>query len=138
MKRTLSSGTTVLFRAKRKDNNEWIQGYYVKDAMQANSMIAEHAIMQPNCYPVEIVIETLGQYREDIKAFDGDWIKAKTNTHPVDHLEGFLDYQDMECVLEQNSNYFPVCSFHVIDRLSIEVTGKNIYDNPELLEVSQG
>jgi len=122
----------VLFRAKRKDNGKWVQGFYVEKALQANSLVAEHAIQQAGCYPVEIEIDTLGQYRQDVKAFDGDWIMAETNKIPTQRIEGFLDFQDMECVIEQNDNAFPVCSFAVIDRLTIKVTGKNIYDNPEL------
>lgn len=125
---------TIRFRAKRLDNNQWIEGFYVEQVLQANSMIAEHAIMQPNCYPVAIDPKTLGQYRQDIKAFDGDWIKAKTNKNPVSHVEGFLVFSDMECAIEQTDDSFPMCSFAAIDRLTVEVTGKNIYDNPELLE----
>lgn len=122
----------ILFRAKRKGNGGWIQGFYVEKAMQANSLIAEHAIQLANCYPVEIDKETLGQYRQDIKAFDGDWIIAKTNVIQSQKVEGFLDFQYMECVIVQNDDNFPVCSFAVLDRLSIKVTGKNIHDSPEL------
>jgi hypothetical protein len=124
----------ILFRGKSTENGEWIKGSYVEDDIQANGIIAKHAIKPAGCYPIEIDPKTLGQYRQDIKAFDGDWIKAKTNKTPVDHIEGFLDFQDMECVIEQNSNYFPICSFAAIDRLSIEVTGENIHDNPELMD----
>ncbi len=124
----------IKFRAKRLDNGKWIEGFYVEQSVQANGLIADHAIMQPNCYPVAIDKDTLGQYREDIKSWDGDWIIAETNTYPPITVEGFLDFQDMECVIEQNDDNFPVCSFAKIDRLKIQVTGKNIYDNPELLK----
>lgn len=124
---------TVLFRAKRTDNGEWIYGFYVEKALQANNIIAEHAIQEAGCYPIEINKSTLGQYREDINAYDGDWIEAETNRYPSEKIVGFLDFQDMECVIEQNDNISPVCSFSVIDRLNIKVTGKNIYDNPELI-----
>ena len=123
----------ILFRGKRTDNGEWITGFYVENALQANSIIAKTAIQPEGCYPIDIDAKTLGQYRADIKAFDGDWIRAKTNKTPVDSIEGFLDFQDMECVIEQNSNHFPICSFAVIDRLTVEVTGKNIHDTPNLL-----
>lgn len=126
--------STIKFRAKRLDNNEWIEGFYVEGCYQANNMLAEHGIIQPNCYPVAIDPKTLGQFRPDINAFDGDWITAKTNKNPQEHIEGFLTFNDMECVIEQNDNNFPICSFAVIDRLSIEVSRKNIFDNPELLE----
>lgn len=123
----------LLCRAKRKDNSEWIKGFYVKDALQHNSIIAEDAIQQPGCYPVAIDKVTLGQYREDLKAFDGDWIIAETNKGTSQKVEGFLDFQDLECVIEQNDGSFPVCSFTAIDRRSIRLTGKNIHDNPELI-----
>jgi hypothetical protein len=124
----------ILFRGMRTDNGEWVKGFYVEDALQANNLIAKSAIQPNGCYPIEINPETLGQYRPDIKAFDGDWIKAQTNTSPTSSIEGFLDFQDMECVIEQNDNHFPICSFAVIDRLTIEVTGENIYDKPSLIE----
>jgi len=122
------------FRGKRKDNGQWVHGFYTEDALQANSMIAKVAIQPAGCYPVEVDEDTVGQYRPDIKAFDGDWITAETNIHPSCKIEGVLIFHDMECAIEQNDDNFPVCSFSVIDRLSVNVSGKNIYDNPELLK----
>lgn len=123
---------TILFRAKRKDNGEWIEGFYVQRVIQVNGMIAEHAIQKAGVYPVEIDIDTLGQYREDIQAFEGDWIEAETSRHPSEKVEGALIFSDMEYCLETNDNQAPLVCFAVIDRLSIKVTGKNIYDNPEI------
>jgi hypothetical protein len=123
----------ILFRGKRTDTGEWATGFYIENALQANSLIAKTAIAPEGCYPIEIDAKTLGQYRSDIKAFDGDWIKAKTSKTPEENIEGFLTFQDMECVIEQNCGHFPICSFAVIDRLTVEVTGENIYDNPSLL-----
>jgi hypothetical protein len=124
----------ILFRAKRLDNGEWIKGFYAEGMYQANNMLAEHCIIQSNCYPVAIDPKTLGQYRQDLDAFDGDWITAKTKEMPVDHVEGYLAYEDLECRLLQNDVNFPACSFAVIEPRSVVVTGLNIHDNPELLE----
>lgn len=123
-----------LFRGKRLDNGEWVKGNYVHQAfVPEGSKIVDHAIQPFGAYPVEVDPKTIGQYRDDINAFDGDWIKAKTNKHPTEHVEGFLIYNDMECQIEQNDGNFPLVSFAIIDRLSVEVTGKNIYDSPELV-----
>ncbi len=123
---------TILFRAKRTDNGEWIQGFYVQRVLQVNSMIADHAIQKPGVFPVEIDINTLCQYREDINAFEGDWIEAETTHFPPQQVQGALVFSDMEYCLETNDNQAPLVCFGVIDRLSIKVTGKNIYDNPEI------
>lgn len=123
---------TILFRAKRTDNGEWIQGFYVQRVLQVNSMVADHAIQKPGVFPVEIDVNTLCQYREDINAFEGDWIKAELNRHPTEKVEGALVFSDMEYCLETNDNQAPLISFAVIDRKTVEVTGLNIYDNPEI------
>ncbi len=124
----------ILFRAKRTDNNEWIQGFYIQGGLQANSMIAEHAIQTYGHYPIEIDVDTLSQYREDIDAFDGDWIKAKTRSTPVREVEGVLKLDELEFVIEQNDKDFPIIAFSNIDISTVFVTESNIYDSPELIK----
>ncbi|PSW30846.1 hypothetical protein C9J21_18335 [Photobacterium phosphoreum] len=124
----------ILFRAKEKESNQWIIGFYLEHALTATGEIVDYAIQTKGNYPTAIKRETLGQYRPDIKAFDGDWIIAKTNKIPSLTVRGVLLFNDMECIIEQNDDYFPMCSFTAIDRSSINVTGQNIYDSPELLD----
>lgn len=123
---------TILFRAKRLDNGEWIQGSYVKDAYTPNKII-EHGIQEPRCYPVEIDPETLGQYRPDVKAFDGDWLQVAPQNSPDEVIEGVLFFDCMECQIETPDDSFPVLAFCAVKPGSAKNTGKNIHDNPELL-----
>ena len=133
----MSAFNTIKFRAKRLDNNQWIEGSYIHFGLMANSMVAEHTIAQKGCYPVAVDRKTIGQWREDIGAYDGDWVIGETNVIPVTKVEGFVDFQDLTCVIEQpNDESFPVCSFGIINPLNLVVTKKNIFDNPELLEAS--
>lgn len=123
---------TPLFRAKRKDNGEWIEGGYVQEALQANSMIAEHAIQAPRCFPVEIDIDTLCQYIPDVDAWEGDWLRAETNRSPSEIVEGALVFSDMEFCLETNDGSAPLVCFSALIPGSAVNTGQNIYDNPEI------
>lgn len=122
----------ALYRAKSFETGEWIYGFYVEKALTAGSKVADFALKIPNCYPVEIVKDTLCRYVPDLKSFENDWLTAKTNTSPVSNLEGFLTYNFLEYCIEQNDNTFPVCSFAAIDILTVQKTGKNTIDNPEL------
>ncbi len=48
----------IKFRGKRKDNGEWIYGYYV--VLQGRSLIVTQNIYWPN--PLEVLPETVGQF----------------------------------------------------------------------------
>lgn len=89
----------ILFRAKRKDNNQWIEGYYMKHQVRTLDCVGdeldedkdiEHYIVfsgfsdwgisKPIEY-VEIDIDTLGQYTgyDDVngnKIFVGDKVRV--------------------------------------------------------------
>lgn len=125
----------ILFRAKRKSDGKWLEGFYVQDALQANSLMAAHAIQKQNTYPDEIEIQTLGQYRQGIDAFDGDWIQGslRRDDGEVIEVEGALSFDGLNCVLETNIADFPLISVSKLTYTTIKKTGKNIYDYPELV-----
>lgn len=141
----------ILFRAKRIDDGEWVEGYY---AMMGKGNLIRHYIVQncaltglfedpeDNMYfnDVEIDPETISQYtgktdEDGKKIFEGD-------------IVGFIDLYSIESGYSEISCLGEViwskeeCCFHVTNRLSAEswevldeckVVG-NVFDNPELIE----
>lgn len=124
----------ILFRGMRKDTHEWAYGFYGeyfngKKNIPCISIVDTHAIAGSICY--EIIPETVGQYtgmkdKNGRRIFEGDIILPhgyKPEACPV-------FYEDFCFQIDSN-----ICVLCVADEEDIEVIG-NIYDNPELLEVS--
>ena len=139
----------ILFRAKRKDNGEWTEGY-VFELQPGQYMICDRIQYdRPSTLPVweffrycsyEVIPETICQYtgktdEDGKKIFDGD-------------IVGFIDLYSTESGYSESSCLGEViwgeeeCCFHVTNRLSAEswevldeckVVG-NVFDNKEILE----
>lgn len=133
----------ILFRGKRVDNGEWVEGYYVK----ATHHWHEHGVHEDwivggasqnggwftvnNRYAV--VAETVGQFtgvidRNDNKIFEGDIVDAWNccgEKHvvgkPVGWSKLFCSWESGDCNGMYGDN---VCSYEVIG---------NIFDSPALL-----
>ena len=121
----------VIFRGKRADNGEWIEG----DLLQIkyyNKPIIECKIMPqtPVSSAVPVLPETVGQYtgltdKNGKKIFEGDIIEF--------HEEiGKIKYSDYDAAFDIIFDTWNT-NFSVTDERRIEVIG-NIHDNPELLE----
>lgn len=147
----------IIFRAKRKDNGEWVQGYLVK-------MFSALNIMDKNNENIvyEIIPETVGQFtsltdKNGKKIFEGDIVRYCDEDcyyYPEDCTEFFGKVvqecgafgvgTDKELPLElenwcNNDNF--VSLWEIYWNLNccdgelpmLEVVG-NSHDNPELLE----
>lgn len=137
----------ILFKAKRKDNDEWIYGYPMRhpQAVQVGPYEPYWNMFVPPANPedtggvFDIDPDTLCQYtgksdEDGKKIFEGD-------------IVGFIDLYSTESGYSESSCLGEViwskeeCCFHVTNRLSAEsfevldeckVVG-NIFDNPELV-----
>ncbi len=134
----------IIFRAKRKDNGEWVYGFY---ALFASNKGLKHGIYtgaENGCViPYEVDPETVGQYtgltdKNGKKIFEGDIVKGDLGLGYGDNENhiAYIEYQEdgmSFCLVEVLEEDFGKCA-EISDDL--EVIG-NIYDNPELLEGKQ-
>lgn len=133
----------ILFRGKRGDNGEWVEGFYLVAA--GMPFISVFAVREP----ILVETETVGQYtgftdKNGKKIFEGDIVKWSHiflgNDRPY-HI-GRVAYRKAQFVVE-NRDVFAHCGtcsepFGCACRMDdtnrdFEVIG-NIHDNPELLE----
>ena len=144
----------ILFRGKRKDNNEWVQGYYFKRVRNyAGFKTIEHCYIQYETWDegfitYEVYPETVSQFtgltdKNGKKIFEGDIINAMAldtgkekravvcfgnfidENNNDEYIGFFIEFDGIETTITQLS--MEEC------KNRIEVIG-NKYDNKELLE----
>lgn len=136
----------IIFRGKRIDNGEWVDGFYtrVADVHYILSGIFDsliNGILNTRGYKVipETVCQFTGLYdKNGRKIFEGDIVRTKKYGKVIGHVN-VNDYDTFKVVYEPaifrlvNSTR----GFNLVGRaIDYEVIG-NIYDNPELLEVKK-
>lgn len=124
----------ILFRGKRTDNGEWVQGYpcrYGWIGKEKDYIIPDYASA---LYTAEIDPETVGQYTglTDVngnKIFEGDIIE-----NIVTGEKGVIQWFDEHSAFMIWSRTKNAIYFLYDNAFSrIRIVG-NVYDNPELLE----
>lgn len=122
----------ILFRGKRLDNGEWVEGNLIQYPLSSYfHIMSNHGFDDARC----VLPETVGQYTgvEDCtgrKIFEGDLIKG------FDSYTGEM-YQDVTGIVEfRNGSFgaiwngcfepFAICDDEII------ITG-NVHDSPELM-----
>lgn len=123
----------ILFRGKRKDNGEWVQGYLYRSSKKLNPFIM---LKSEKGARYEVNADTVGQYtgltdKNGTKIFEGDIVDFSKHPDNGDYGTVIYDADETAFGIEYyniyrglGENYYPK---------NIEVIG-NIYDNPELLE----
>ena len=137
----------ILFRGKRKDNGEWVEGYYAiqsNHACFANELRYQHFIFKDifldfnlgGLQEFEVIPETVGQYtgltdKNGKKIFEGDILKHRVQGDILVE-RGVVEWEEQHgrWVYRLNSMK-PTFYLHNPD--AFEVIG-NIHDNPELLK----
>lgn len=153
----------ILFRGKRADNGEWIEGYYAKQsnhACFAHELKYQHFIFKDVCLDFnlgglqefEIIPETVGQYtsltdKNGVRIFEGDIVKC-TDTINDFEFNAVVEFGNpngeynwgyqLKFISGEESNFDILCWVDMEETGAyIEVIG-NIHDNPELLEGGEG
>lgn len=130
----------ILFRGKRTDNGEWIEGD-LKQAFRGNQLSSCGIMKTPTAYCWRVDPETVGQYtgltdKNGVRIFEGDIVQIKDFTHGC-----ALNYKQptskwvvkwYEETARFGIDYMKTLPY---DFTESEVIG-NIHDNPELLETA--
>ena len=120
----------IKFRGKRKDNGQWVFGYYIVAA--GMPFISVFGVREP----ILIIPETLGQYiGKDLagrEIYEGDIIKGFFNNSSTKKSIGRIEYDNCCFVVTLEFEYGQICHTR-FDIEDCEFLG-NIHDNPELLE----
>ena len=139
----------ILFKAKRKDNGEWMEGFifeikgkfYIMEMTQTFMTVyySEESVVDFNMRAVEIDPGTLCQFtgltdKNDQKIWENDILKANLDeSYPEDIT--YIKILWNECRFCVNENYSTdIWTLEEWDAEHFQVCG-NIFDNPELLEV---
>lgn len=146
----------ILFRGKRVDNGEWVEGYYVCKSKYSHT--SQHFIIQnfrsgsnlDGLVEFEVIPETVCQYTnfndENGKIYEGDIINVLQDRL----MEVRWDFEELTWKLfdvgipvgEINLYYNTIDLANLYletcyeNQMISEVVG-NIYDNPELLKVDK-
>lgn len=131
----------ILFRGKRLDNGEWIEGAHMlldgEEHRIATSCLTNESreLLTVCAYPVDP--ETIGQYtglqdKNGAKIFEGDIVKwrFKRVWQEQYHIAEVI-WRQSKCGWRLNT---AGDTTKMRDDIEYEILG-NIYDNPELLEV---
>ena len=141
----------ILFRAKRADNGEWVEGYYIYHIKRTICPIGDsvkpedeqHVIMQDgfsdwnmprNTVVFDIDPETVCQYtglkdKKGNRIWENDIVRIKNSMDEgIGNIEfyGGMWYVDGE----PSNSLYDIVEY---DEADVEVIG-NIFDNPELLK----
>ncbi len=147
----------ILFRGKRTDSGEWVEGNHLYDDMTGKHYIVPFDNITENmCVGFEVIPETVGQYtglddKNGKKVFKGDILEFEdcskdgdgvtnffTNAAEVVFCNGRFEFGHMKYYGETSAIY-AYCGGHaeMMEFFRCSAVVGNIHDNPEMLEVKE-
>ena len=135
----------ILFRGKRIDNGEWIEGHYGEYMLMSGESIPcisipnKEAVCGSTCCDVET--STVGQYtgltdKNGKKIFEGDIVKHESGATVLFHKVVFERRNGCAYFGAVMGEYETWGFCNSFPPTLVEIVG-NIHDNPELLEVTK-
>ena len=135
----------ILFRGKRTDCGEWVEGYA---AMSGGTfIICDNGLTYGGFIVYEVIPETVGQYtgltdKNGKRIFEGDIVKGIAYSVErigvivwIDEIASFgvRYFKSQNPTTWENSSILRCASMGKTDEFAAEIIG-NIYDNPELFK----
>lgn len=137
----------ILFKAKRKDNGEWVEGQYVyiTNPLTEDGKPIKHLICNgTNIFNDLIDPDTLCQYtgltdKDGKKIWENDIISINAYSYyePEDDYFGVVTYCEKDACwsLNNNEKYGEIICECFGSYTTEIINHGNIFDNPDLLEV---
>ena len=133
----------ILFKAKRKDNGEWVEGYYRADPDLDTHYIcgwnyyASENGLEREPFEEEINPDTICQYtgltdKNGKKIWENDIVEERYRGVITMRYHVLWDFKEASWMLETKSS--ARYGIYALNQRKFEVVG-NIFDNSDLLEV---
>ena len=140
----------IIFKAKRIDNGEWVEGYLLRDGctgqyfihVSGNSVNESDKVNEEGCLrfvAFEVDESTICQYtglcdKKGQKIWENDIVKHyNVPWEPAQFTKGVVYWNGENLRYERSSEYTPEKPATVNSSCVYEVIG-NVFDNPELLK----